>query len=169
MSRHVAVGGAEDDEQRVVALDPEEVCPAADLEVSAAGEHCHHAGAAVRAGRRQPDEADLEEDEGGHLHRLARLALAHQPREPVLQVPAQPPLPQRGVGVPGHRLTLIQKSCSPLPVGHVLHLLLEDDVHLPGLDEDGGEHDGGAEAAEELQEAAGAGAEPRVEEEDTGE
>ena len=48
-------------------------------------------------------------------------------------------------------------------------MLLEDDVHLPGLDEDGCEHDGGAEAAEELQEAAGAGAEPRVQEEDAGE
>ena len=44
----------------------------------------------------------------------------------------------------------------------------ENRVNLPGLDEDRGEHEGGPEAAEELEEAAGGAAEPGVEEEHPG-
>ena len=44
----------------------------------------------------------------------------------------------------------------------------ENRVNLPGFDEDRGEHEGGAEAAEELEEAAGGAAQPGVEEEHPG-
>lgn len=70
---------------------------------------------------------------------------------------------QAGTLVEGTQISKVQSG-----VAAVHERLCEDRVNLPRLDEDRGEHERGPEAAEELEEDAGVGAQPGVEEQHAG-
>ena len=98
---------------------------------------------------------ELNEDEDGNQEELAALRVFFaEPLKLVLQA---------GTLVEGDELSEVQPG-----VATVHQRLCEDVVNFSRLDENRGEHECGPEAAEELEEHAGVGAQPGVEEQNAG-
>ena len=98
---------------------------------------------------------ELNEDEDRNQEELAALRVFFaEPLKLVLQA---------GTLVEGDQISEVQSG-----VATIHQRLCEDVVNFPRLDEDRGEHECGPEAAEELEEHAGVGAQPGVEEQNAG-